>query len=156
MIRELKSGDLCVIGADAYSDYREQMVPLEECVRTRAAYGDEVSLPVAGDAFVQHVRGLLTDTARRADDAYLDNAFFKIVNGRPKLGRRTAKTTPAGFEQLDQALKRKLDALGLSLLDVLADKSQWIEWDRHFSPLSGHGSKLARTPDTTAGQGRRI
>ncbi|MCI0152242.1 Tn3 family transposase [Paraburkholderia sediminicola] len=142
MIRELKSGDLCVIGADTYSDYREQMVPLEECARTRAAYGDEVDLPVEGDAFVQHVRGLLTDAAKRTDDAYPENAFFKIVNGRPKLGRQTAKTTPAGFEQLDQALTRKLDALGLSLLDVLADTSQWIDWDRHFSPLSGHDSKL--------------
>ncbi|MFL9999116.1 Tn3 family transposase [Paraburkholderia sediminicola] len=142
MIRELKSGDLCVIGADTYSDYREQMVPLEECARTRAAYGDEVGLPVAGDAFVQHVRGLLTDAAKRTDDAYPENAFFEIVNGRPKLGRQAAKTTPAGFEQLDQALTRKLDALSLSLLDVLADTSQWIDWDRHFSPLSGHDSKL--------------
>jgi hypothetical protein len=149
MIREFKSGDLCVIGADAYSDCREQMVSLEECARTRAAYGDEVGLPVAGNAFVQHVRGLLVDATKRADDSYPENAFFKIVNGRPKLGRQTAKTTPAGFEQLDQALTRKLDALGLSLLDVLARRngSTWTGIsvrlaDSTASSVSRHGARF--------------
>jgi hypothetical protein len=39
-------------------------------------------------------------------------------------------------------LTKKLDSKELSLLDVLADTSQWIGWDQHFSPLSGHQGKL--------------
>lgn len=142
MVRELKSGDLCVIGADAYSDCRDELIPLEECARTRELYGQEVGLPVEEEAFVGHVRGLLTVAARTADDSYPNNPFFRIIDGRPKLGRQAKKPTPEEFPILDQALKKKLDGLGLSLLDVLADTSQWIHWDKHLGPLSGHQGKL--------------
>ena len=142
MVRELKSGDLCVVGGDTYSDCRDEMVPLDECERTRAAYGEEVGLPVDGDAFVAHVRNLLAEAATKADDAYLANPFFKIVDGRPRLGRHAKRTIPEGFAALDEAVKRKLDTRNLSLLDVMADTSRWINWDRHFSPLSGHQGKL--------------
>ena len=95
-----------------------------------------------GDAFVAHVRNLLAEAATKADDAYLANPFFKIVDGRPRLGRHAKRTIPEGFAALDEAVKRKLDTRNLSLLDVMADTSRWINWDRHFSPLSGHQGKL--------------
>ena len=142
MVRELKSGDLCVVGADEYSDSRDELVPLAECERTRAAYGEAVELPVEGDKFVEHVRGLLADAARKADLAYPDNPFFTITNGRPKLSRQVKKPMLEGFQPLNDALTRRLDAKKLSLLDVLSDTSRWIRWDRHFSPLSGHQGKL--------------
>ena len=134
MVRELKSADLCVIGANNYSDTRDELVPLDECAQTRATYGQEVGLPVEADLFVQHVRGLLTAAAQKADDAYLDNPFFQIIDGRPKLGRVKKKPIPEGFQELDAALTKKLDSLELSLLDVLADTSQWIGWDKHLGP----------------------
>ena len=142
MVRELKSADLCVIGANNYSDTRDELVPLDECAQTREAYGQEVGLPVEADSFVQHVRGLLTAAAQKADDAYLDNPFFQIIDGRPKLGRVKKKAIPEGFQELDAALTKKLDKLELSLLDVLADTSQWIGWDKHLGPLSGHQGKI--------------
>lgn len=143
MVGELKSGDLCVIGSsDAYSDHRKELVPMEECERTRADYGEKVGLPIESAAFIKHVRSLLTEAAQQADKTYQDNPYFKIINGRPKLGRQEKKELPAGFKQMDDALRRKLDGMGLSLLDVLADTLQWIGWGKHFGPLSGHQSKL--------------
>ena len=142
MVRELKSADLCVIGANNYSDTRDELVPLDECAKTREAYGQEVGLPVEADTFILHVRGLLTAAAKKADDAYPDNAFFQIIDGRPKLCRLKKKPIPEGFQELDTALTKKLDKLELSLLDVLADTSQWIGWDKHLGPLSGHQGKI--------------
>ena len=142
MVRELKSGDLCVIGSDAYSDHRDELVPMEECERTRADYGEKVGLPVETTAFIAHVRTMLMKAAQQADKTYHDNPYFKIIDGRPKLGRQEKKPTPPGFKQLDEALTRKLDSLELSLLDVLADTLQWIGWGKHFGPLSGHQGKL--------------
>jgi hypothetical protein len=69
---------------------------MAECERTRAAYGETVELPVRGDTFVEHVRGLLAGAATKADQAYPDNAFFTIVNGRPKLSRQVKKPMPEG------------------------------------------------------------
>jgi TnpA family transposase len=142
MVLELKSGDMCVVGSDAYSDHRNELVPMEECERTRHEYGEEVGLPLETDAFINHVRTLLTNAAVQADSTYQGNPYFKIIDGRPKLLRQEKKPIPPGFKQLDEALTRKLDKLELSLLDVLADTLQWIGWGKHFSPLRGHKSKL--------------
>jgi TnpA family transposase len=142
MVRELKSADLCVIGANNYSDTREELVSLDECAQTREAYGQEVGLPVEADTFILHVRNLLTTAAKKADDVYPDNPFFQIIDGRPKLCRIKKKPIPEGLQELDIALTKKLDKLELSLLDVLADTSQWIGWDKHLGPLSGHQSKI--------------
>ncbi len=126
MARELKSGDLCVIGSDAYSDHRNELVPMAESERTRADYGEKVGLPVESAAFIEHVRTLLTEAAQQADKTYQENAYFKIINGRPKLGRQQKKEIPPGFKEMDDTLRRKLDSMGLSLLDVLTDTMQWI------------------------------
>ncbi len=142
MVGELKSGDLCVIGSNAYSDYRKELVPMDECERTRTDYGEKVGLPVESTAFIEHVRAMLTEAAQQADKSYQTNSYFKIIDGRPKLSRQEKRAVPDGFKQLDDALRRKLDDLGLSLLDVLADTMQWIEWGKYFDPLSGHQSKL--------------
>ncbi len=142
MVRELKSADLCVIGANHYSDTRDELVSLDECAKTREAYGQEVGLPVEAEAFILHVRGLLTTAAQKADDTYPDNPFFQIIEGRPKLCRLKKKPIPEGFPALDAALTKKLDKRELSLLDVLADTSQWIGWDKHLGPLSGHQGKI--------------
>jgi hypothetical protein len=104
MVRELKSGDLCVSGSDAYSDYRDELVPMEECERTRADYGDKVGLPVDSAAFVKHLRALFIEAAAQADEIYHDNPYFKMIDDRPKLGRQAKKPTPPGFKQLDEAL----------------------------------------------------
>ncbi len=133
MVLELKSGDLCVIGSDAYSDYRDELVRMEECGRTRDNYGEEVGLPVETTAFIAHVQALLKSAAQQADQTYQNNSYFKIIDGRPKLLRQEKKPVPLGFKQLDEALSRKLDKLELSLLDVLSDTLQWVGWGKHFA-----------------------
>ena len=122
--------------------YFNELVPMEECERTRADYGEKVGLPVESAAFIKHIRTLLTEAAQMADKTYQDNPYFKIVDGRPKLSRQEKKETPPGFKELDDALRRKLDGMGLSLLDVLADTMKWIGWGKHFGPLSGQQGKL--------------
>lgn len=142
LVRELKSADMCVIGANDYSDIRDELLPLAECAKTKEIYGQEVGIPVEGTLFVQHIRNLLTTAANQSDCLYPDNTFFNISNGRPKLARIKKKVVPEGFDELNAALTKKLDKLELSLLDVLTDTAQWIRWDKHFNPLSGHQGKL--------------
>ena len=141
-VRELKSGDLCVVGGGEYSDFRDELLPMGECEKTRADYGEKVGLPVESRAFVKHVRTMLTEAAAKADETYHDNPYFKMIDGRPKLSKQAKKPAPPGFSQLDKRLTAKLDALDLSLLDVLTDTMQWLGWGEHFGPLSGHQGKL--------------
>ena len=142
LVQELKSADICVPGSDAYSDFREQLLPLEECAKELAEYGELVGLPMESKAFTDHLRKQLVDSANAVDRDYLSNTHFNIVNGRPKLARLTKKPDPAGFLAVESALTRKLQALDLSMLDVLGDTMRWLNWGQVFGPLSGHESKL--------------
>ncbi|MFO1432678.1 MAG: DUF4158 domain-containing protein [Candidatus Competibacteraceae bacterium] len=141
-VRELKSGDLCVVGGGEYSDFRDEWLPMGECEKTRADYGEKVGLPVESRAFVKQVRTMVTEAAAKADETYHDNPYFKMINGRPKLSKQAKKPAPPGFSQLDKRLTAKLDALDLSLLDVLTDTMQWLGWGEHCGPLNGHQGKL--------------
>ncbi|MGZ8195887.1 MAG: transposase [Methylosarcina sp.] len=47
-----------------------------------------------------------------------------------------------GFRVVEDALTQKLQALDLSMLDVLGDTMRWLNWGQFFGPLSGHESKL--------------
>jgi TnpA family transposase len=142
LVEELKSADLCIVGSHAYADYRSELVPLAECARTKADYGEKVGLPVEREVFIEHVRGLLADAATKTDEAYPENPYFTLVNGKPKLGRHGRRPKPEGLDDVEIALSRKLDRMDLSLLDVLTDTMKWLRWGRFFGPLSGHQSKI--------------
>ena len=142
MVQELKSADICVPGSDTYSDFREQLLPIDDCTKDLAEYGDMVGLPVEGQAFVDHVRTQLVNAANAVDRNYLNNIYFNIMNGRPTLAKLKKKPDPLGFQAVEDALTRKLQALDLSILDVLSDTMRWLNWGRFFGPLSGHESKL--------------
>jgi len=142
LVQELKSADICVPGSDNYSDSREQLLSTDECNKALAEYGELVGLPVESQAFVDHLRTQLTDAANAVDRDYLSNTNFNIVNSRPKLAKLIKKPEPKGFRVVEEALTRKLQALDLSMLDVLGDTMQWLNWGQFFGPLSGHESKL--------------
>ena len=142
LVQELKSADICVPGSDSYSDFREQLLPMEECAKALAEFGELVGLPVDSQGFVDHLRTQLVEAADAVDRDYLGNTCFKIVDGRPTLSRLLKKPEPAGFEAVEAALTKKLQALDLSMLDVLADTMRWLNWGQFFGPLSGHESKL--------------
>jgi len=76
LVQELKSADICVPGSDTYSDFREQLLSMEECVKDLAEYGELVGLPVESQAFVDHLRTQLADTAHAVDRDYLGNTYL--------------------------------------------------------------------------------
>ena len=142
LVQEIKSADICVLGSDAYSDFREQLLPIDECAKVLVEYGELVGLPVESHAFINHLRQQLALSAKVTDRNYLNNAFLNIINGRPRLTKLVKKPDPVGFQEVESALTKKLQALDLSILDVLADTMRWLNWNQHFAPLSGHKSKL--------------
>lgn len=142
LVQELKSADICVPGSDTYSDFREQLLPMEECAKALEEFGELIGLPVDNQGFVDHLRTQLVDAANAVDRDYLGNTCFKIVDGRPTLSRLLKKPVPTGFQAVEYALTKKLQALDLSMLDVLADTMRWLNWGQFFGPLSGHESKL--------------
>lgn len=142
LVADLKSADICVVGSESYSDYRQELLSLEECEKSRDEYGRQSGIPVERKAFTGYIKGLLDGEATKADDFYPSNEFFQIEDGKPKLARLTRKPKPKEYEQLEAVLEKKLNKQDVSILDIMADTMKWLNWGRFFGPLSGHKGKL--------------
>ena len=57
------------------------------------------------------------------------------------LKRITAQDKPDGAEALFNAIRERLPQR--SVLDVLCNVEHWLNWTRHFGPLSGSEPKLS-------------
>jgi TnpA family transposase len=141
VMRELKSGDLCIPGSDRYSDFREQFVSEEECLQHLASYGERSGVPTEPKAFVATLQGKLEEAARKADQALPENEYLRIEKGEAILKRLRRNPDPTGLRSFERLLKDRMIPVGI--LDVLADTEEWLNWTRHFGPISGHDSKLA-------------
>ena len=73
VMRELKSGDLCIPGSDRYSDFREQFVSEEQCRQDLASYEERSGIPTDPKAFIAALQGKLEAAARNADEGYPKN-----------------------------------------------------------------------------------
>jgi TnpA family transposase len=142
LAEELRTGDVAVVGAEAYANYLGQLLSWEACEPLVADYCAEAGLPATASAFVAALRQELADTAARVDAGYPDNADLVIDDdGRPRLKRRRGQDRRASTVALERAIEARLPEWGL--LDVLTRTAYWLEWHRHFGPLSGSDPKLA-------------
>ena len=137
---ELKSGDLCIPGSDVYGDYRDQLVPWETCRREMAAYTEQAGLPATPTAIVAALREQLSATAKAIDAGFPANEHVAIANGKPTLKRLRAQPEIAGAAALERSLKERLTPI--DLIDALADTEHWLNWTRHFGPVSGFDAKI--------------
>ena len=140
LLSELKSGDVAVVGSDAYADYRTQLIDWEEYHRTVQDYGAMVGLPTEGAAFVAHVRQRLSDQAQKTDTAFPTNDALRIEQGEPVLSRLPRRPEPPGLAVLETAFAQRLAAV--NILDVIRYTAYWLEWTAPFGPISGHAGKL--------------
>ena len=156
---ELKTGDVCVVGSENYADFREQLLPWSECELSIAEYCAELGIPNNPEEFVKHLQTQLTKVAREVDMISQQSDQITInEEGIPVLKRITAQNKPEGAEALATALKERLPQR--SLLDILCNVEHWLNWTRHFGPLSGSEPKLSQSQEryilTTFGYGCNI
>jgi hypothetical protein len=75
---ELKTGDLCVKGSENYADYRDQLLPWQECEPMVTDYCEELGFPSSATDFVHQLKQWLTETAETVDLNYPDNGQVLI------------------------------------------------------------------------------
>jgi TnpA family transposase len=137
---ELKSGDLYIPDSDQYSDYRRELISEDEFRRGILLYGEQAGIAVAGPAFIKRLRDQLTANAQVADDGFEENEYLQIEHGEPVLKRLRRKSEPAGLRKLEQHLTERMEVV--DIIDALSDTEHWLNWTRHFSPISGYDAKL--------------
>ena len=144
VIRELRSGDLCIEGSERFADYRSQLISWEEYERVITDYGQQVDLPVESGAFVAHMKENLSRIATEVDARFPDNECLRVEDGEPVLRRLVKRQEPEDFKALEQLIRERIEHV--DILDVLVDTENWLNWTRFFGPISGHESKIGVSP----------
>lgn len=140
VMRELKSGDLCIEGSEKYADYREQLISWEEYKQGVEEFCEQTGLPVNGLSFVEQLRSGLEQIANDTDLSFPRNEHVRIENGQAVIAKLKAKPAPEGLKAMETYIADNLEPI--NILDMLADTEYWLNWTRFFSPISGHEAKL--------------
>lgn len=145
IMAELKSVDLCIPGSDSFSDYRSQLISLDEYQAEVVNYGQIVGLSVDSKEFINNIKTQLLSTANNTDKNFPDNEFLKIEKGKPVLSRLERKVEIEGTKQLHKLITDQFTPI--NILDALADTQYWLNWTEPFGPISGHDSKIENVED---------
>ena len=140
VMRELKSGDLCIEGSEKYADYREQLISWEEYEQGVEAFCDQAGLPSNRSSFGECIRSDLARVANDTDLSFPQNKQVRIENGQAVVTKLKAKSAPEGLKALERYIADNLEPI--NILDMLADTEYWLNWTRFFGPISGHDAKL--------------
>ncbi len=140
LMLELKAGDLCIVGSDAFADYREQLVSWETYHERVADYAAAAGVPVDASVFVARVRHWLDEIARATDRGLPDNKLVRIENGAPIITRPPRGPESASVRELEARLAESMPEQ--HILDILTDTEHWLHWTGPFGLISGHETKL--------------
>ena len=142
LAEELRTGDIAVVGAGEYADWRTNLLTWEECEPLLAGFCAEAGLPATAAGFTGRLRQAHLDAAAGLDAGYEDNADLVIGEGGiPTLKRRRGAGTPAAAEQLAEAIARRMPER--SLLGIVVRTAHWLDWHHHFGPASGSDPKIS-------------
>jgi TnpA family transposase len=141
LAQELKTGDLCVEGSDAYADYREQLIPWEECELLMEQHCRELGLDPTPDGFARGLKEKLARTAGEVDRLYPGNASVAIgSDGEPVLKQIWAQKPTKALGALEVAVAERMPER--NLIDVLCAAEHHTGWAGRMGPLSGSEPKL--------------
>jgi TnpA family transposase len=153
---EFKTGDACVVGSESYADFREQLLTLAECEPMIEEYCSQLGFPANPEDFVEHLRSCLTQVATEVDILCADGKQVTInPDGEPVLKRLKSSPEPIEVEQLEEKIRSLMPER--SVLDILCNVEHWLNWTRHFGPISGSEPKFKQSAEryifTTFGYG---
>ena len=138
----LQSGDLYVVGAEDFADYRAQLLPWSECEPRLAAYCAALGIPERGRDFAAVLKAELTALAAEVDAGFPANSELSIdEDGTPHLKQLMTSAQPKGLAEFEQEIRARMPER--HLLDILKHAEHWASYTRHFGPPSGADPKLA-------------
>lgn len=144
--KDLRSGDICIEGSDAFADDRKQLLPWDDCLQMLDLFCERVGLPNTADGLVEALKKSLEDTATSVDEGFPDNSSDVTINrnGEPTVKRTEARDIPASAVALQATLSARIEPR--NLLDVLVNINHWTDFTRHFGPRSGDDTRLRDGP----------
>ena len=140
----LEVGDLYVEGAEAFADYRAQLLPWGECEARLPAYCAALGIPSRGEDFAAALKAELAALAAAVDAGFpgIEAELSLDADGTPHLKHLETAGQPPGMAEFEQEVGARMKER--HLLDILKDTEHWSRYTRHFGPPSGSDPKLAQ------------
>ena len=139
----LQTGDLYVERAEAFADYRAQLLPWAECEGRLPAYCAALGIPEQGEAFAAALRAELATLAAEVDAGFPANTELSLdADGTPHLKQLATTGQPSRLAEFEQEVRARMPER--HLLDILKHAEHWSRYTRHFGPPSGSDPKLAQ------------
>ncbi|MEY9101267.1 TnpA family transposase [Sinorhizobium fredii] len=139
----LQAGDLFVVGAETFNDYRTQLLSWTECEARLADYCADLGLPRSGEEFAAWMKEQLMAATAAVDAGFPENTELSIdASGVPHLKQQKASGQPEGLMIFEAEVHARIRER--HLLDILKDSTSWTAFTRHFGPPSGADPKIAR------------
>lgn len=141
LAESLQAGDLHIENSEAYSDYRQQLLPWEVCEERLPDYCEAVKIKLSGNTFVDDLKSQLVDLSIRIDSQFPKNSEFSIdADGVPHLRRLPL----VSLQPEDRAFKEEVYSRvpERHLLDILKSVQHWTRCFQHFRPPSGGDTKI--------------
>jgi len=139
----LQTGDLFIVGAETFADYRAQLLPWAECEPRLAGYCAALGIPEQGKDFAAALKAELMALAAAVDAGFPANTEFSLdAEGTPHLKQLTLSEQPPGLAEFEGEIQVRLQER--HLLDILRRTEHWSRYTRHFGPPSGADPKLAQ------------
>lgn len=133
--------DLFVVGSQEHSDYRSQLLDLDECEKRLPEFCAALNLPSNAQEFVQELKKRLQTSAEHADSLFPENTDFSIdEQGNAHLKRTKAAAKPENHDRFQQNVRKRMPER--DLLDILKNVQHWTDFTRHFTPPSGAEPKM--------------
>jgi len=116
-------------------------LPWEKCEPLVSDFCVEMDFKENPSDFVDHLKSLLKEKSIGVDKNYLDNGNI-IINekGEFVLKRAKAKSIPKSAVDLEKEIYKCLPER--DVIEILCNVEHWLNWTRHFGPLSGSDPKL--------------
>jgi TnpA family transposase len=139
----LQTGDLYIVGAETFADYRAQLLPWADCETRLPAYCAALGIPERGEDFAAALRAELTTLAAAVNTGFPANSELTIdADGTPHLKQLATTEQPAELAEFEQEVRARMPER--HLLDILKHAEHWSRYTRHFGPPSGSDPKLAQ------------
>lgn len=137
----LKTGDLCIDTSEEFADYRKQLLPWNECEPLISDFCEEMGFEKNPHEFIKQLKTLLREKSIEVDKKYPANGQIVInESGEPILKRSKASTIPKSAVDLENTIYKCLPER--DIIEILCNVEHWLNWTRHFGPLSGSDPKL--------------
>ena len=137
----LETTDFYVVGSEQYADYRSQLLEWKTCENRLGDYCQKSGIPSNAEEFVTYMSHQLLDKARQVDEGFPKNSELTFdVNGKYHLKNIKGSPLPESFEGFKETIKSRMPER--HLLDLIHRVQKWVDYTRHFGPISGSNPKL--------------